>query len=116
MPSPGTDRPAIISTAARGRGGGFHVSRERIGGFDAFRIPMTSIQDNNSSCGCRRRPSVAPCGSRPRLLSRSSASQQTAQGGSQPVKQNAGDDADYENENKRHNRVGGAHGMALPDC
>jgi hypothetical protein len=31
----------------------------------------------------------------------------------EPVKQNASDDADNENQNKRHNRVGGAHGMAL---
>src|SRR5271163_2328635 len=39
MPSPGTDRPAIISTAGARRGGGFRVARERIACFDAFRIP-----------------------------------------------------------------------------
>jgi hypothetical protein len=28
---------------------------------------------------------------------------------SQPVEENAGDDADYENQKKRHDRVGEAH-------
>jgi hypothetical protein len=37
MPSPSTDRPAIISTAARA--GRFGVARERIACFDTFRIP-----------------------------------------------------------------------------
>ena len=65
MPSPGTDRPTVISTAARAHG--FVVSLERIGIADVARVPQDldagqQLDITGRAAGCHHADAIALVG------------------------------------------------------